>query len=98
MNADGMWNITVDTPMGKTEAVLALETDGGRVTGTSTSEGTTHTVEDGRIEGGRMLFSVKVRKPIPVRLKFDLGVDGDALAGRVKVGVFSTCTVTGARL
>jgi hypothetical protein len=97
-HVDGKWNIVVDTPTGKTESVLDLATEGTALTGTSTSDDTVLDIEDGRIEDGRLVFSVKIRKPMPIRLKFNIGVLGDELDGEVKVGIFGKSKVVGARL
>lgn len=98
MSVDGKWTIVVDTPTGKTESVLDITADGDNLTGTSTSEGTTLPLEDGVIVDGRLRFSVKIKKPLPIRLKFDLAAENDAIDGEVKVGIFGKSKVTGARL
>lgn len=98
MSADGKWNIVVDTPTGKTESVLDLATEGATLTGTATTNGAMIDIEDGQVEDDRLRFSVKIKKPMPVRLKFDVGVSGDQMEGEVKVGIFGKSKVVGARV
>jgi hypothetical protein len=97
MSVDGKWNIVVDTPTGKTESVLDITTDGATLTGTSTSDGTVLNIDNGKVDDDRLLFSVKIRKPMPIRLKFDVGVAGDKMDGEVKVGIFGKSKVVGTR-
>jgi hypothetical protein len=98
MSVDGKWNIKVDTPTGKTESVLDITTDGDTLTGTSTTDGNTTSLDDGRLEDGRVRFSVKIKKPLPIRLKFNVAIDDDDLNGEVKVGIFGTAAVIGNRI
>ena len=46
---------------------------------------------------GRAKFEVKVEQPMKITLKYDLAVDGDAITGKCKMGMFGSAKVTGER-
>jgi carbon-monoxide dehydrogenase large subunit len=41
---------------------------------------------------------MKVTKPMPVTLKYNVEVDGDRMAGKVKLGMMGTAKLTGERV
>jgi carbon-monoxide dehydrogenase large subunit len=40
---------------------------------------------------------MKVTKPMPITLKYDLTVEGNKLSGKVKMGLFGSSHLTGER-
>ncbi|MGL5816812.1 MAG: hypothetical protein ACRCZD_02985 [Phycicoccus sp.] len=97
MNVDGTWDITITTPMGVQQASLELATADGVVTGVGRAMATTVDIADGSVDGDRLQFTMKVKKPMSMTLRFDVGVTADVLAGKVKVGPFGQQDVTGTR-
>jgi hypothetical protein len=97
MSFDGKWNIVMKTPMGDREAVLTLAQDGDALSGNMESEGNATDIQDGKVEDGRAKWNVDLTQPMPLTLEFDVGVNGDALDGNVKLGMFGSSTVTGSR-
>jgi hypothetical protein len=93
----GKWNISVNTPIGRQEAVLLLVTDGPDVTGTCTAGGTALPLQNGRFENDVIGFKVRLVKPMPMDCTYALTVAGDNLVGDVKLGAFGKAKVTGAR-
>jgi carbon-monoxide dehydrogenase large subunit len=51
----------------------------------------------GTVAGNNLKFDLKVKKPMPITLKYDLRIEGDALTGKVKMGMFGTAKLTGER-
>ena len=84
------------TPMGPQEMTGHFETDGPSLSGyLSSKEG--QQAFTGSVEGNRVKFDLKVEKPMKITLKYDLAVEGDRLAGKVKMGIFGSAKLTGER-
>ena len=97
MSFAGTWNIVMKTPMGDREAVMTLSEDGGSLSGTMEADGNTIDVQDGKVADGRGTWKADLTQPMPITLEFDVGVDGDALDGTVKLGMFGSSGVSGTR-
>lgn len=97
MSVDGTWDITIESPMGAQRAVLELTRDGDAVGGTGRAMGNTMAVTDGAVDDGRVTFAMRVTRPVPMRLRFDLEVAGDEATGHVVAGPFGKQPVTGRR-
>lgn len=97
MSFAGTWNIVMKTPMGDREAVLTLAENSGTLTGTMEADGNTIDVQDGQVVDGRGTWKADLTQPMPITLEFDVGVDGDAMDGTVKLGMFGSSGVAGTR-
>jgi carbon-monoxide dehydrogenase large subunit len=77
--------------------VATVRTEGGVLTGKlDAPEGAQEFA--GTVEGNRLKWEMKVTQPMPITLKYDLTVDGDALSGTAKLGMFGKAKVTGERI
>jgi len=94
---DGLWKIILSTPMGPQTFTARFATDGDRLTGTLDSDIGAQDFEGG-VDGDRLSWSMKVSKPMPLTLKYDIRVEGDRLAGKCKMGMFGTAKLAGERL
>ena len=94
---DGIWNIVVNSPMGKQESKVTLQSDGGALTGTGEAQGQSSPISNGKIEGDKATWSANITTPFPMTLEFDGKLDGDALNGNVKAGAFGSFPFTGTR-
>jgi carbon-monoxide dehydrogenase large subunit len=93
---DGDWKMVLATPMGPQEMVGRFTTQGEVLTGTlESAEGSQ--AFTGTVDGNRLKWEMKVTKPMPITLKYDLTVDGDTISGKAKLGMFGTAKVTGQR-
>ena len=54
-------------------------------------------IQDGAINGDDASWSVNITSPMPMTLQFNGTVDGDAMSGSVKLGMFGEAKFTGAR-
>jgi hypothetical protein len=97
MSFAGNWNIMMKTPMGDREAVLTLAEDGGSLSGTMEADGNAIDIRDGKVADGRGTWKADLTQPMPITLEFDCGVDGDAIDGTVKLGMFGSSGVSGTR-
>lgn len=93
---DGEWKMVLSTPMGPQEMMGRFETDGGLLKGElSSAEGSQGFT--GTVAGNNLKFDLKVEKPMKLTLKYDITIDGDALTGKVKMGIFGSAKLTGQR-
>ena len=97
MTVDGNWRITINSPMGAQQAVLELTSEAATVTGTGRAMGNTMDVKDGVLEGSHLTFAMRVARPVPMRLRFDLQIDGDDMTGHVVAGPFGKQPINGQR-
>jgi len=97
MAVDGKWNMKIKTPMGEQSGVLELKADGGSLTGTMSGNMGAVEIQNGSVDGDAVKWSANVTSPMPITLEFDGKVDGDNLAGNVKLGAFGTSTFSGTR-
>ena len=97
MSIDGTWETVTNTPMGKQNGTLVLKSDGSALTGEMKSAMGTMAVEDGKVEGNTATFMVKMTKPMPMKLEFNVKADGDKLSGECKMGVMGKAAIEGTR-
>lgn len=96
MAVNGKWNISIQSPVGDREAQLALtEGDGGALTGTMTGDMGDVPVENGKNDDGTLKWECKISSPMPMTLEFSGAVDGDAISGSVKLGMFGESKFSG---
>jgi aerobic carbon-monoxide dehydrogenase large subunit len=93
---DGDWTMVLATPMGPQEMTGHFETDGESLRGYLRSPEGQQSFT-GTVQGNHLKFDLKVEKPIKITLKYDLAVDGDTIAGKVKMGIFGSAKLTGKR-
>ena len=96
-NVDGSWNCTVSSPMGPQNSVLTIKSDGDSFTGTNSGLLGSIDVEDGRIQGDAISFTMSLKVPMAIDLECKATINGDSLAGTVAAGAFGTWPITGQR-
>jgi hypothetical protein len=99
MSADGTWKVTLQTPMGAQEGTLELREDGATLTGTMTAAAAPEpmAITDGAVDGNSVTWKAALTQPMPITLEFSGTVDGDTIAGDVKLGAFGNATFQGTR-
>lgn len=97
MSVDGNWNITMDTPMGQRTSTLALKAAGGKLEGRQSGEEGAADIVDGTVDGNNVAWKISITQPMAMTLEFTGTVDGNALSGSVKLGMFGTAPFTGTR-
>jgi len=93
---DGSWKMVLATPMGPQPMVGRFETQGERLKGTLASDQGSQDFE-GTAIGNLLKWEMKVTKPMPLTLKYELRIEGDTISGTAKLGIFGTAKVTGQR-
>ncbi len=98
MAVDGTWKLTVNTPMGAQESTLTLKASGAQLTGTqSAPNGDSSPIADGQVNGNNVAWKASITKPVSLTLEFSGTVNGDAMSGTVKLGMFGTSSFSGTR-
>ena len=96
MSADGNWKITINTPMGAQVVEAEIKTSGDTFTGTTKGQMGAQDVS-GKVDGNTLTWSADITNPMPMKLEFSATVDGDAMTGNVKLGMFGNAALTGVR-
>lgn len=97
MSAEGTWDLTIATPVGKIKAVVELSDLDGTWAGTAHGSGENVPLTDVTVDGDRITWNQAVTKPMRLNLAFDVKVDGDILKGTSKAGRLPSSKVTGER-
>lgn len=97
MAADGKWKITLATPMGPQVMTAEFTTEGGTLKGSVSSDMGSEQIE-GTASGDTLNWSMDVKKPVAIKLTFDVKVEGDAMSGKAKLGMFGNANLTGERI
>ena len=95
----GTFDCVTRTPMGEQRGTFTIDpaADGQSFTGVLANDMGTHEIEDGRIEDGKLLWVMEMRKPMPMTLTCEASVDGDRLKGSAKAGIFGKMPISGVR-
>jgi hypothetical protein len=101
MSAAGTWNLTIDSPLGKQRAKVTLTQsadnswDGTSLDLISGEESACFNIE---VNGEAVGWQQQITKPMKLKLTYKLTLDGDALTGKVKAGLFPASKVVGERV
>jgi hypothetical protein len=100
MSADGSWEFTIDSPIGKQRLWVDMKPEGDKLTGKCRANGQVidPDIIDGRIENDLVSFKVKSHKPVPLTMKMTMTLNGDTMIGKAKPGMFGTFPATGKRV
>lgn len=94
---DGVWQCTIDTPMGEQQVMLTLSTDGTDLSGRADTAFGAQEFDGGTVVGMELTWHVSVTQPLPVELDFLATVEGDMINGIVKAGMLGEQPFTGTR-
>jgi cytochrome P450 len=92
------WQCTLQTPAGPQEMTVQLVRDGTNFTGRIDSSMGGEAINDGKINGDSLTWTMKVSKPMSIKLSFDVKVQGNQMTGKVKLGFFGSAALTGQRV
>ncbi|MFD7985202.1 hypothetical protein ACFV4M_17775 [Kitasatospora indigofera] len=97
MTAEGIWDLSVSTPIGRIETVIELALQAGVLTGSAHGAGENVPLSDITLDGDRLTWKQAVTKPLRLNLAFAVTIDGDTLTGTSKAGRLPASKVTGRR-
>lgn len=97
MSVEGIWDLTIATPVGRIKPVVELSREGDEFTGVAHGTGEEVPLRDVLVDGDRITWKQAVTKPLRLNLTFAVTVDGDSLTGTSKAGRLPASKVTGRR-
>lgn len=97
---DGKWSVTIHGPTGPQETTLDLKTVNGVLTGTQSAMGQ---VEEATslsfdTETGELAWINKIKKPLPITLKFQGTVEGNTMSGKVNAAIMGSFPFTATKV
>jgi hypothetical protein len=98
MSVAGTYDVTIKTPMGDQKGKLTINPAGDSFTGSVTSDmmGSME-ITDGKVAGDTISWTMDMKVPMPMTLECDATVDGDAISGSIKAGMFGSMAMAGTR-
>ena len=97
MSVAGTYECITKTPMGYQKSDVTIIVDGDTFTGSNVGAMGSMDLEDGKVDGNKLTWSMKMTVPMPMTLEGEATVDGDTLTGSVKAGAFGTFPMNGTR-
>ncbi|MEY9930872.1 hypothetical protein ABH926_005519 [Catenulispora sp. GP43] len=97
MSAEGTWDLSISTPVGKIKAVVEFRRENGLLTGIARGAGEEVRLDDIVLDGDRLTWKQAITKPMRLNLAFSVRIDGDTLAGTSMAGRLPSSKVSGAR-
>ncbi|WP_374531403.1 hypothetical protein [Novosphingobium sp.] len=97
MSVAGTYECVTKTPMGDQKSDVTIVVDGGTFTGSNVGAMGSMELENGKVDGNKLTWSMKMTVPMPMTLEGEATVDGDTLTGSVKAGAFGTFPMNGTR-
>ena len=97
MSVAGTYECVTKTPMGDQKSDVTIVVDGDTFTGSNVGAMGSMELENGKVDGNKLTWSMKMTVPMPMTLEGEATVDGDTLTGSVKAGAFGTFPMNGTR-
>ena len=97
MTVAGTYDIVSKTPMGDQKGQFTVNVSGDSFTGKVTNPMSEMEVQNGKVEGSKLTWTMDMKVPMPMTLKCEATVDGDAISGTIKAGVFGSMEMKGTR-
>ncbi|ALC82102.1 MULTISPECIES: DJ-1/PfpI family protein [Bacillus] len=95
---DGKWNTIISTPIGKLPVILNITTEDGRIYGTAQQEDEIVEFANPVLHNDQLEWSLSIRKPIRLNLKFSVIVTGSTMSGSAKAGLLPASKLVGNRM
>ena len=94
---DGSYDCVTKSPMGDQKSVFTVNSDGGSFTGQNAGAMGALDVENGKVDGNKLTWTMAMKVPMPMTLEAEATIDGDTLTGTIKAGAFGSMAMTGTR-
>jgi hypothetical protein len=92
------WKIILNTAMDPQEFNAHIVRNGETFSGHIDSPMGSEPITNGVASGDTLEWTMAVKKPMPIKVVFDVEVKGDIMTGKAKLGVFGTSSLTGERV
>ncbi|MFB7719362.1 hypothetical protein [Nocardia sp. NPDC056100] len=97
MSIEGIWDLTISTPIGKIKAEVELRRDGDLLSGTAQGVGEQVPLRELALDGNELTWKQAVTKPMRLNLAFAVTIAGESLSGTAKAGRLPASKVIGQR-
>ncbi len=97
MSVAGTYECVTKTPMGDQKSDVTIVVDGDTFTGTNAGAMGSMDMENGKVDGDQLTWTMKMTVPMPMTLEGEATVDGDTITGTVKAGAFGAFPLNGTR-
>ncbi|MFI0239923.1 hypothetical protein [Streptomyces sp. NPDC016845] len=97
MSVEGIWDLSVATPIGTIDAVVELREDGSGITGSAHGAGQEVPLTEVSLTGDRLSWKQAVTRPMRLNLVFAVTVDGSTMSGTSRAGRLPASKVSGVR-
>ncbi|MUG66345.1 DJ-1/PfpI family protein [Paenibacillus campinasensis] len=94
---DGDWDIAIATPIGNMQVMLSISSVDGQIQGQATQANETVPFLNPVLKDGKLIWSLRVTKPMRLNLKFEVAVETDRMTGVAKAGMLPASKLTGTR-
>ena len=82
---------------GRPEVGFTVKSDGDSFTGQNAGAMGALDVENGKVDGNKLTWTMNMKVPMPMTLEAEATIDGDTLTGTIKAGAFGSMAMTGTR-
>jgi len=98
VTVEGAYDCITRTPLGEQASIFTVIRDGDdRFHGTNAHELGSLTIEDGRIDGNCLTWTMTVTEPMQLILKGEAFIEGDRLFGTLEAGPYGISPMSGSR-
>lgn len=97
MSVAGTYEVNVKSPMGDQGGTFTVVPDGDTFTGNLAGAMGSMDVQDGKVAGDTITWTMEMKVPMPMTLECSATVSGDTMIGEVKAGVFGSMPLSGTR-
>jgi carbon-monoxide dehydrogenase large subunit len=96
---EGTWAVTIHGPTGPQETILELNSTDGTLGGSQSAMGQVEKIVEisWNSATGDLMWVNKIKKPLPLSLKFQGQVEGSTMSGKVATGIMGSFPFTAVR-
>lgn len=97
MSVAGSYDCVTKSPMGDQKSVFTVNVDGDSFTGSNAGAMGSLDVQNGKVDGNTLTWTMDMKVPMPMTLKCTATVDGDSFSGTIDTGAFGKMAMNGTR-
>jgi cytochrome P450 len=92
------WKVVMQSPAGPQQMTVYIVRGTGTFTGKIDSPMGSEDIKNGTIEGDTLKWTMDVKKPMPIKVSFEVQVQGNSMSGTAKLGIFGKSKLEGQRI
>ena len=98
MSVEGTYDCVTKSPLGDLPSKFTVKVQGDSFTGMNEGNLGTMEVENGKVNGNKLTWTMQMTNPMPMMLECDATIEGDKLTGNVQAGAFGNMPMSGTRV